>query len=38
MQEPSYIPIGSHLVWLGWVPKVFIVLTVILMSVIHGHM
>ena len=38
MQAPSYIPIDSHLVWLGWVLKVFIVLTVILMSVIHGHM
>ena len=35
MQVRSYIPIDSHLVWLGWVLKVFIVLMVIMMSVVH---
>ena len=36
MQVRSYIPIDSHLIWLGWVLKVFIVLMVIMMPVVHG--
>lgn len=36
MQMHSYIPIDSHLVWLGWVLKVFIVLMAIMMPVVHG--
>ena len=36
MQVHSYILIDSHLIWLGWVLKVFIVLMVIMMPVVHG--